>query len=135
MTPFQHKFRVRYAETDRMGHSYHAHYLVWFEMGRNEFFRWLGIRYPEYEKQGIYLPVVEAHCRYFLPTTYDDLLTLEVAVSELGKTSMKFVYRVLNEEGKKVAEGHTIHVFVDRKRKPVRVPDEVRRKTPLQTLE
>lgn len=118
-----------------MGHSYHAHYLVWFEMGRNEFFRWLGIRYPEYEKQGIYLPVVEAHCRYFLPTTYDDLLTLEVAVSELGKTSMKFVYRILNEEGKKVAEGHTIHVFVDRKRKPVRVPDEVRRKTPLQTLE
>jgi len=132
---FQHDFRVRYAETDRMGVSYYAHYFVWFEMGRAEYFRSLEVAYGQYEEKGIFLPVVEAFARYFQSTTYDDLLTIQVAVSELGKTSMKFVYRILNQAKQKVAEGHTVHAFVDRSRKPIRVPEEIRGKTQLQSLD
>lgn len=135
MTVFRHDFRVRYAETDQMGVSYYANYLVWFEMGRAEYFRALGVCYTDYEKQGLFLPVVEAHARYYLPTTYDEKLAIEVAVSEFGKTSMKFVYRILKEDGKKAADGYTLHVFIDRARKPVRVPQEVLQKTPIQSLE
>lgn len=135
MAIFQHDFRVRYAETDRMGVSYYAHYFVWFEMGRAEYFRSLGVRYAEYEDKGIFLPVVEASARYFRPTTYDDLLSIQVVVSDFGKTSMKFAYRIINEKKEKIVEGYTVHAFVDRQRKPVRVPEEMVKKVSLQSLD
>ena len=135
MALFQHEFRVRYAETDQMGVSYYANYFVWFEMGRAEYFRSLGVSYTDYEKKGIFLPVVEAFCRYFQPTSYDDLLKIEVAVSEFGKSSMKFAYRISTNGDQKVAEGHTVHAFINRQRKPIRVPEEVRERVPLQVLE
>jgi len=130
---FQHNFRVRYAETDRMGVSYYANYFVWFEMGRAEYLRALGICYTDYEKKGIFLPAVEASCRYLRSSTYDDLLTIQVAVSHFGKSSMKFVYRVL-KDGEKIAEGHTVHAFVDKTPKPVRIPPEILEKIPVQEL-
>ncbi len=130
---FQHNFRVRYAETDRMGVSYYANYFVWFELGRAEYLRALGVLYTDYEKSGVFLPAVEASCRYFQTTTYDDLLTIQVAVSHFGKTSVKFVYRIL-KDGKKAAEGYTIHAFVDRDNRPIRIPAEILQKVPIQEL-
>jgi acyl-CoA thioester hydrolase len=136
MTIFRHNFRVRYAETDRMGVSYYAHYLVWFEMGRAEYFRDLGVSYTSYEEEGMFLPVIEAFARYLAPTTYDDPLTIEVIVSAVGRSSIKFEYRILHAETeRKVAEGYTVHAFVDRSHKPVRVPDEIKHKISLQVFE
>jgi len=132
---FQFEFRVRYAETDQMGVSYYANYFVWFEMGRTEYFRSLGVGYVECEKKGIYLPVVEANCHYFSPARYDELLAIEVAVSKFGKSSMKFVYRITEKETRrKIAEGYSVHAFVDQTMKPVRVPDEIRNRVTLQEI-
>lgn len=133
MSLFEHSFRVRYAETDRMGVSYYANYFVWFEMGRAEYLRSVGLQYLDYEKNGIYLPVVEASCRYSRPSTYDDLLKIQVVVSEFGKTSMKFLYRIL-KDSEKIAEGHTLHSFIDKNFKPIRVPEEILRAVPLQNF-
>ena len=136
MSFFEHPFRVRYAETDRMGVSYYANYLVWFEMGRAEYLRFLRIQYTDYEKKGIFLPVVEAHCRYLRFSTYDDLLAVQVVVSEFGKSSMRFDYRILKEpERVCIVEGYTVHAFINTDRKPIRVPQEVRDKVSTQHFE
>ena len=71
-------FRVRYAETDQMGVAHHSNYFVWFEAGRSDYCRDLGVPYPEWERHGVFLPVVEARCRYKSPLRYDELATLEV---------------------------------------------------------
>jgi len=126
MNYFDYPYRVRYGDTDMMGISYYANYLVWFEAARTEYFRALGLPYTECEKQGVYLPVVEAQARYMGPSTYDDLLTVRTSVSELRISTIRFEYHVLKaEQEKRIAQGYTVHVFVDRSMKPVRVPESV----------
>lgn len=119
--------RIRYAETDKMGISYYANYLVWFEAARSELFRALGLPYTEIEKKGIILPVAEAHCKYFHSTFYDELIYVRVSVSHCKMTSMRFTYQILPEAKDVVAAwGYTVHVFVGQDRTPLRVPPEVR---------
>ncbi|MSR77455.1 MAG: acyl-CoA thioesterase [Candidatus Omnitrophica bacterium] len=128
MNYFDYKYRVRYGDTDKMGISYYANYLVWFEAARTEFFRALGLPYTECEKQGYYLPVVEANIQYLRPSTYDDLLTVRTSVAELGRSRMRFEYQVFDSKMIHViASGFTAHVFVDSKMKPQRVPDVVKK--------
>ena len=125
---FDYTTRVRYGETDRMGISYYANYLVWFEAARTEYFRALGLPYTECEKKGYFLPAVEAGIKYLASSTYDDLLTVRTSVGEIGRSSIHFEYQVHHQETqKRVATGFTIHVFVDARMKPTRVPLEVRR--------
>ena len=75
--------RVRYAETDQMGLVYHGNYFTWFEVGRVEAFRQLGVAYADIEKEGIIMPIVDVHCRYLKPARYDDLLTIKTELREL----------------------------------------------------
>ncbi len=98
MNYFDYEYRVRYGDTDKLGISYYAGYLVWFEAARTEFFRALGLPYTECEKQGYFLPVVEAGLKYHGSSTYDDLLMVRTSVSELGRTSMRFEYQVFKKE-------------------------------------
>lgn len=127
MNYFDCPIRIRYAETDRMGVSYYANYLVWFEAARSDYFRELGLPYAKLEEQNIILPVAEAHCQYYQPTTYDELIYVRVAVSYLKMTSMKFTYQVLDESKTKlIAWGYTVHVFVEKNGKPMKVPANVR---------
>jgi len=126
---FDYKTRVRYGETDRMGVSYYANYLVWFESARTEYFRALGLIYTEFEKQGILLPAAEAYCRYLQPSTYDDLITVRTIVSQIRQSSLRFEYQVFKEgNAKPIATGHTVHVFSDRNFKPTRVPETLKSK-------
>jgi len=135
MNTFEYEFRVRYAETDQMGVTYYANYFVWFEIGRAEYFRSYGVNYTDCEKNGIFLPVVEAHARYASPARYDELLIIQVVVSELGRGSLKFLYRILEKESRrKIVEGYTVHAFVGANLRPMRVPDEVRAKLVIQNL-
>ena len=90
METFDYECRVRYADTDKMGISYYANYFVWFEAARTEYFRELGFAYLEFEKQGILLPVAEAHARYLGPSAYDDMLTVRTVVSQMRQSSLKF---------------------------------------------
>ncbi len=135
MKYFDYEYRVRYGDTDKMGISYYANYLIWFEAARTEYFRALGLPYTECEKQGIYLPVVEAHARYMGPSTYDDLITIRTSVSELRISTIRFEYQVLKPGTvKPISQGYTVHVFVDASMKPVRAPESVSEKVECYSL-
>jgi len=126
-----HRFelRVRYGDTDQMGWVYYANYLRWFEIGRAEMLRSLGRTYREVEESGVWLPVLEAQCRYHEGARYDDLVAIESAVAELRKASVVFSYRVVRAaDGVLLATGMTRHCFLGRDGKPVRAPDALREK-------
>ena len=122
--------RVRYAETDQMGIVYYANYLVWFEIGRVEVLRNLGLSYHELETQHkLILPVVEASCRYRSPARYDDEILIEARPSLLRGSVLKFAYRILRaaadgEEPGLLAEGETVHVVCDENLKRMALPEE-----------
>ena len=90
--------RVAYADTDQMAMVYHANYLVWFERGRTEAMRELGLAYAALEARGLLLPVVEAGIRFRAPARYDDVLAIETVVATLGPASIGFRYRVRRVE-------------------------------------
>ncbi len=117
------EIRVRYGDTDAMGIVYYANYLRWFEMGRTEMMRHLGIAYTEIEEQGVYLPVSEAFCKYHRPAKYDDILIVETRIDFLKKVSMQFSYRILRaEDNAELVSGTTLHGFIDRQGRIVKVP-------------
>jgi acyl-CoA thioester hydrolase len=119
--------RVLYADTDAGGVVYHANYLRWFETGRAELMRRMGMPYRELTERGIHLPVVEAGVRYHSPARYDDVLEVHAEVSGVKGASMVFDYRLTREDGKLLAEGRTRHAFTDPAGKIVRAPAEVLR--------
>ncbi len=115
--------RVTYGDTDAMGVVYHANYLRWFEIGRTEFMRHLGIAYKDIEDQGIYLPAVEVFCKYLISAKYDDLLVIETTVDSLNRASIKFSYRILRKaDGAEMVRGTTLHAFLNKEGKIVKVP-------------
>ncbi|MGA3129445.1 MAG: thioesterase family protein [Terracidiphilus sp.] len=119
--PVTTQVRVRYAETDQMGIVYYANYLVWFELGRVELLRSLGLAYSKLEADhGCILPVIEARCRYRSPARYDDEILIETRPALLRGSVIKFAYRIYrkldqNEKERKLllAEGETVHVVCD----------------------
>ncbi|MDD5634240.1 MAG: thioesterase family protein [Candidatus Omnitrophica bacterium] len=118
--------RVRYAETDQMGVVYYSNYLVWFEIARTEFFRARGVVYRKIEEEDkIYLPVVESYCRYRAPVKYDDVVTINTELTEMGSTRIAFSYEV--KVGDKVTTiGETKHAFVNASGSPIPVPEKIR---------
>lgn len=122
--------RVRYAETDQMGIVYYANYLVWFEIGRVEVLRTLGLSYHQLEVQhNCILPVVEARCRYRSPARYDDEILIETRPSLLRGPVLKFAYRILRKapDGAPhtlLAEGETVHVVCDPELNKKTLPDQ-----------
>jgi acyl-CoA thioester hydrolase len=117
--PVTTEVRVRYAETDQMGIVYYANYLVWFEIGRVELLRSLGLAYSQLETEHqCILPVVEAKCRYRAPARYDDQILIETRPALMRGPVLKFAYRILRKapEGQQptlLAEGETVHVVCD----------------------
>jgi acyl-CoA thioester hydrolase len=129
--PVTTEVRVRYAETDQMGIVYYANYLVWFEIGRVELLRSLGLAYSQLEiEHQCILPVVEASCRYRSPARYDDRIVIETRPSLLRGAVLKFAYRIFRQplgEGKErelLAEGETVHVVCDDQLKKKPLPEK-----------
>ena len=121
------RVRVRYAETDRMGVVYYANYLVWFEVGRTEWLRETGWTYREMERDGISLPVIEAHCDYRQPARYDDEIEIATRGTVVTPVRIRFDYEVARAaDGTIAAVGHTMHAAVDTSGKPCRLPPRVR---------
>ncbi len=119
-------FRVRYAETDRMGYLYYGNYAAYFEVGRVELLRSLGISYRDLEDSGILLPVRDFSVRYIKPAYYDERLTLETAVSELSSARIVFQYKLKNDAGDLLTTAATTLVFVDRvSGRPISPPPDV----------
>jgi acyl-CoA thioester hydrolase len=113
-TVTEERIRVRYGETDQMGHAYYANYLYWFEQARGAWCRDRGFTYKGLEERGVFLPVVEAHLRYKGEVKYDDWIIVRIHVSEVKRAAMRFEYQVVNEtSGKVVTEGYTWHVVMN----------------------
>lgn len=122
-SPVEERIRVRYAETDMMGHAYYANYLVWYEQARSAYFRERGLPYRTVEEQGFKLPVVEVFSKYKAEAKYEDELIVKAWISEMKRSSMKVEYEVRHaESGKIVNEGYTWHVVVDAQFKVVSIP-------------
>ena len=122
------EYRVPYADTDQMGYVYYANYYIYFERGRNELMRAMGFTYKELEDMGIGLPVIESHANYRMPGRYDDLLTIEAELAEFRRLHLMVACKVLRD-GALLASGYTRHAFIDMKTgRPMRIPDEVRRR-------
>jgi acyl-CoA thioester hydrolase len=126
--PFDVQVRVRYVETDQMGVVYHSNYLVYFEIGRTEAMRQIGITYAELEQRGFVLAVVESSARHKGSAKYDDVLTVRTWLREVSKTRLRFEYHVLKDETV-LTTGHTVLAFLDRTggMRPVRCPQDVER--------
>jgi acyl-CoA thioester hydrolase len=105
--------RVRYAETDRMGYVYYGNYAGYYEVGRVEALRSLGMSYREMEDSGIMLPVLSYNIKYYKPSFYDDLLTIQTVIPEIPSTRIKFLYKMFNTERVLLNEGETTLVFVN----------------------
>jgi acyl-CoA thioester hydrolase len=118
------RVRVRYAETDQMGVVYHSNYLVWFEVGRVEILRSLGLSYKQFEAEGFMIAVVEASCRYKSPARYDDEIAIRTRVSSFRGSLIRFAYRVVRVEDETLlAEGETVHLVVDKDMKRAMMPE------------
>ena len=119
--------RVRYEETDRMGVVYYGNFFTWFEVGRTELFRDIGLSYRTLEEtDGIRLMVIEARCNYKSPVTYDDLISVETSLGKIRNTSLAFSYKIYLDSTL-VATGETSHVFTDKSGRPIKIPETVRR--------
>ncbi len=105
--------RVRYAETDQMQIAHHANYLIWFEVARGALCRERGIDYPQMERDGFMLPILEAHCRYLHPAYYDDDLTVRTWVVECRHSLLKMQYMIMRGE-EILATGETLQMLIER---------------------
>jgi acyl-CoA thioester hydrolase len=128
MNKVEARLRVRYAETDQMGIVYHANYIIWMEVGRVEYCRAAGIRYRDMERDdGILLAVVEAKCRYVSSAFYDDEVIVRTWIEQAHPRLVRFSYEMVEADtGRVLATGETKHVFCDREKRPLKLPDKYR---------
>ena len=116
-------YRVIYGDTDQMGVVYYANYLRWFEKGRSEFLRQIGQPYATIEQRGLHFPVIEVTCRYANSARYDDDIRIETEITELGRASLSFGYRISRESNNDLlATGTTKHACIDHAGKVTRMP-------------
>lgn len=119
--------RVRYAETDAMGVAHHANYFVWFEAGRTEYTRAMGLPYREVEAGGVRLVVIEAHCHFHRSARYDDVVAVRTSLRDVSKATLTFAYDVVAKgDGARLAHGYTVHAAIDVGGRVRRIPEAVR---------
>lgn len=127
MISYSTQIRVRYNETDQMGIVNNAWYPTYFEIGRTEFFRDLGLVYADLEKDGIMLPVVELFVKYYRSAFYDETLNIVTILKEMPLSRMKFEYEIYNEKKELLTNGYTVLAFLNGKtKKAMRIPDSIR---------
>ena len=115
---FTHKtqIRVHYALTDQMGFVYYGHYAQFYEIGRTEALRSLGLTYKEVEAMGVIMPVTEIHSRFLRPALYDDLITVITTVKELPvHHKITFHSEIYNEKNELLNVGDVSLYFMDAK--------------------
>lgn len=122
--------RVRYAETDQMNVVYYGNYAQYFEVGRVEAIRQLGLSYKDMEASGIHMPVVEMHVKYLRPAHYDDLITIKTTVRELPENhKIEFYQEVFNEQHKLLTAGTVKLYFINSNTKQrITIPDLLKEK-------
>lgn len=114
---FEHttKIRVRYGETDQMGYMYYGNYAEFYEVGRVEMLRSLGMTYTEMEASGIIMPVLEMKCKYFKPALYDEEISIKVTIDKMPGVKIHFRYELYNPKNELINTGETLLAFVNMK--------------------
>jgi acyl-CoA thioester hydrolase len=109
-----------------MGIVYHTNYVRWFEIGRSELFRDMGIQYREVEASGFNLPLTKVYCHYLLPARYDDILLVETDIDYLKRASIRFRYRIWDDQRKNLlAEGYSVHACTGGDGRILRIPESI----------
>lgn len=117
------KVRVLFADTDAMGVVYHTNYIKWFELGRNEFMRQLGVPYTEVAKLGLNLPLIKVSCEYLKFANYDQLLIIETEFDYIKKATIRFNSKIWDENKENLlVEGYTIHACTNNEGRIRRIP-------------
>jgi acyl-CoA thioester hydrolase len=125
MNIFHCEFRVRYAETDRMGYVYYGNYATYFEVARVEALRQLGVTYKSLEDQGILLPVRNFSIEYKKPAHYDDVLDIHTTIQLQSPTTLLFEYTTKRGD-ELLNTAQTTLVFVDAQSgRPMRCPEHI----------
>jgi len=129
MKTYEFNVRVRYSETDQMGVVYHGNYAQYFEMGRVEWLRNIGVSYKSMEENGVMLPVVSLNMNYKKPARYDDLLRVKTIFKSLTSVKIEFDYEIYNEQNELLTIGNSILVFVNMKTgRPMAAPEYIKEK-------
>ncbi len=116
--------RVRYGETDQMGYVYYGIYAMYYEVGRVESLRQLGLTYKELEEMGVMMPVLENKSKYILPALYDDLLRIVTTIRVKPSVKITFEYEIFNGQDKLIHQGETLLAFVQKNNgRPCRPPE------------
>jgi len=123
----EHRLRVRFEETDALQVVYYSKYLVWFEVGRINLLREIGLPYNVLASRGMHTPVVQAHADYKASAHFDDEILIRTKIASVGRSSMRFeseVYKL--PEMKLICSGHTVHTLIDGEGRPTEVPEDFR---------
>ena len=118
------KIRVRYADTDQMGYMYYGNYAEFYEVGRVEMLRSLGMTYKSMEESGIIMPVTDLKCKFIKPALYDEEITVKVIIETMPSLRIHFKYELFNEKQELINLGETTLVFIDQKRNKPCMPSE-----------
>ena len=124
------KIRIHYALTDQMGYVYYGNYAQFYEIGRTEALRSLGLTYKEIEEEGVIMPVTEMHSRFLRPVLYDDLITVVTMVKEMPLHSkIVFHNEIYNEKNELLNTGDVTLYFLDAKtKKRSGLPEKIKEK-------
>lgn len=118
------KLRVRYGETDQMGYMYYGNYALYYEVGRVEMLRSLGMTYRSMEEQGVMMPVLDLHVKYIRPAYYDEEITVKVIMEKMPGIKIHFRYELYNEATVLINTGETTLAFINTKtNRPCLPPD------------
>jgi acyl-CoA thioester hydrolase len=118
------KLRVRYAETDQMGYMYYGNYAAFYEVGRVEMLRSLGMTYKSMEDSGIMMPVLDLKCKFIKPALYDEEITIKVNMAKMPSVRIHFAYELYNEKTELINLGETTLVFIDIERNKPCLPSQ-----------
>ena len=122
----QSTLRIRYAETDQMGVVYHGNYAQFFEIGRTEWLRSIGITYKNMETKGIMLPVISLNCNFKKSALYDDEITVTTMLKKTPSVKIEFDYEITNQNNELICTGNTVLAFVNKEtKKPMRCPNYI----------
>jgi acyl-CoA thioester hydrolase len=116
----EHSIRVRYSEVDQMKVVYHINYVNWFELGRTELIRSLGMTYRSIEEMGLLLPLVDLQIQFKHPAKYDDFITIYTQIADYSHIRLQFNYEIRRDD-KQLVCGSTRHIWLNQDWKPTRI--------------
>ena len=110
LRPYRHE--VKYYECDRMGITHHSNYLRFMEEARVDWMDQLGYGFDRMEAEGVVSPVVSVECVYKHPTTFKDVIEVDVHVAEMSALKITFGY-TMRTNGRVVCTARSVHCFME----------------------